>query len=94
MEYNWGRNHSICDKFFEKGKLTFINNNWITLTPKVPNLSSVEDYISISMVESLYKIISKTVVIRLKTVIGNISGESQSGIVQKRQILDGVVTYK
>ena len=67
-----------------------LNVTWVTLIPKVENPTSIEDFRPISMVGTLYKIISK-ISSRLKEVIAPLIDESQSAFVMNRQILDGVL---
>lgn len=47
-----------------------INTTWVTLELKISNPSKIEDYIPISMIGCLYKIISKVIANRLIFCIG------------------------
>ena len=79
-------------EFFATGCSTrHLNVTWVTLISKVENPTSIEQYRPISMVGSLYKIISKILSFRLKDVMASLIDESQSAFVANRQILDGVL---
>ena len=79
-------------EFFTTGKSARqLNVTWVTLIPKVENPTTIEKYRPISMVGSLYKIISKILSFRLKEVMPSLIDVSQSAFVANRQILDGVL---
>ena len=61
---------------------------WVTLIPKFEGAMEIKDYIPISMVRCVYKVISKILANRIKNVMGTLVGETQSTFVQGRQILD------
>ena len=85
----------ICNfilAFFESKRLPpDINQTWVALIPKVDNAVEVKDFQPISMVDCLYKLIAKILAGRLKLVMGDIVGESQSAFISDRQILDGAL---
>ena len=62
---------------------------WVTLIPKFDGAQEIKDYRPISMVGCVYKMIAKVLANRLKIVMGQLVGETQSAFVQRRQILDG-----
>lgn len=64
-----------------------INTTWVTLVPKKNIFMRIQDFRPISVVSSLYKIISKVVAIRLKPIIGEVISENQTSFIQKRSIL-------
>lgn len=68
-----------------------INSSFITLIPKKVCQVGISDYRPISLVGSLYKILSKVLASRLKKVLPKIVGESQSAFIGGRNILDGVL---
>nr|GEW77059.1 RNA-directed DNA polymerase, eukaryota, nucleotide-binding alpha-beta plait domain protein [Tanacetum cinerariifolium] len=70
---------------FQKG----CNSSFITLIPKIPDTKLVKDFRPISLIGSLYKIISKILANRLVLVLGDLVNEVQSAFVADRQILDG-----
>ena len=67
------------------------NETYICLIPKKMNSSKVKDFRPISLVTSLYKIISKVLSTRLKGVLADTIGESQVAFMAGRQILDNVL---
>nr|GEY24798.1 RNA-directed DNA polymerase, eukaryota, reverse transcriptase zinc-binding domain protein [Tanacetum cinerariifolium] len=59
------------------------------LEGEIPNANLVKDFRPISLIGSLYKIISKILASRLAGVLGDIVNEVQSAFVADKQILDG-----
>ena len=57
---------SVMEFFATGSSAKQLNVTWVTLIPKVENSTSIEQYRPISMVGSLYKIISKILSFRLK----------------------------
>lgn len=74
--------------FHQKGvfEKTF-NATFVAFIPKKPGAVEVKDFRPISLIGGVYKIISKLLTERLKTVIGKLVDEHQSG----RQILDAAL---
>ena len=78
--------------FFASGRLSpDINQTWLTLILKVDNVVEVKDFQPISMVSCLYKLIARILAGRLKSVMGDIVGRSQSAFISDWQILDGAL---
>jgi len=67
------------------------NETFICLIPKMCNSSKVTDYRPISLVKSLYKVISKVLASRLREVLSQTISQSQGAFVKQRQILDAVL---
>ncbi|GJZ14187.1 RNA-directed DNA polymerase, eukaryota, reverse transcriptase zinc-binding domain protein [Tanacetum coccineum] len=65
------------------------NSSFVILIPKTPNANMVKDYRPISLIGSMYKIISKILTNRLVVVLGDLVNEIQSTFVADKQILDG-----
>jgi len=83
--------HFLSD-FHMNGKLSKgINNTFISLIPKIECLQRLNDFRPISMVGSLYKILSKVLSNRLRRVMPSVISETQSAFIHGRQILDGIV---
>lgn len=53
-----------------------VNVTWVTLNSKVKNPTCVEEYMPMSMVGCLYKIVSKLLSIRLKYVLAPLIDKS------------------
>lgn len=78
--------------FFLSGALApVINKTHVRLIPKILGASKVEDYRPIFMCNIYYKIISKLLSLRLKTVLGSIISENQSAFIPNRAIADNVL---
>ncbi|GJS57179.1 RNA-directed DNA polymerase, eukaryota [Tanacetum coccineum] len=76
--------------FFQFGEFApGCNSTFITLIPKIPNANQVKDFRPISLIGSLYKIVTKILANRLVPVLGDIVQEVQSAFVPGRQIMDG-----
>lgn len=76
-------------QFFVSGSF---DPNIKTLIPKVSNPFTIEDYKLINMVEFLYKIIAKILANMVKSVMGDIIRQSQTGFIQDIHIIDGLIT--
>ena len=76
--------------FFNYGKfLRGGNSSFIALIPKTNDAKMVKDFRPITLIGSLYKIISKILANRIVNVLGDIVDDVQSAFVANRQILDG-----
>ncbi|GJS58103.1 RNA-directed DNA polymerase, eukaryota [Tanacetum coccineum] len=65
------------------------NASFITLIPKVADAKLVSDFRPISLIGSIYKVVTKIMANRLAMVISDIVSDTQSAFVSDRQILDG-----
>nr|GEX84239.1 RNA-directed DNA polymerase, eukaryota, reverse transcriptase zinc-binding domain protein [Tanacetum cinerariifolium] len=65
------------------------NSSFIALIPKMQDAKLVKDFRPISLIGSLYKIVSKILVNRMVVVLGELVNEVHSAFVANRQILDG-----
>ena len=68
-----------------------VNMTWVTLIPKFEGALGIADNRPISMVGSLYKVISKILANKLKKVTSKLVGEAQTTFISGRQILDGAL---
>nr|GEV07030.1 RNA-directed DNA polymerase, eukaryota [Tanacetum cinerariifolium] len=81
---------SAVECFFDKGSFPMGNNaSFIALIPKVSDAKYVTDYRPISLIGSVYKVITKVLANRLATVVSDLVSDTQSAFVANRQILDG-----
>ena len=77
--------HSQC--IFEKS----LNATFLCLIPKKINAVNIKDFWPISHVGSLYKLLSKVLAYRLRSVLDKLISNSQNAFVGGRQILDSVL---
>jgi len=68
-----------------------INNTFIALIPKVDSRQRLNDFRPISLVGSMYKILSKVLANRLRSIMGSVISDSQSTFIKGRHILDGIL---
>ncbi|GJZ67194.1 RNA-directed DNA polymerase, eukaryota [Tanacetum coccineum] len=77
-------------EFFESGLIPRgCNASFIALIPKIQDAKLVKDFRPISLIGSIYKIITKILANRLCLVLPSIISEVQSAFVSNRNILDG-----
>ncbi|GKA89934.1 RNA-directed DNA polymerase, eukaryota, partial [Tanacetum coccineum] len=65
------------------------NSSFVALIPKVADAKSVNDFRPISLIGSVYKVVTKVLANRLALVIEDLVSDTQSAFVANRQILDG-----
>ncbi|GJV77548.1 RNA-directed DNA polymerase, eukaryota, partial [Tanacetum coccineum] len=81
---------SAVKQFFTDGVFpSGCNSSFIALIPKISNANMVKDFRPISLIGSLYKIITKILANRLVPVLGDLVHDVQSAFVAGRQIMDG-----
>ena len=79
-------------EFFQNEQfMKSLNVTFLVLVPKGSTVEDLKDLRSISLVGSLYKILSKVLANRIKRVMGSIISQSQNAFVEGRQILDAVL---
>ena len=68
-----------------------MNKTLITLIPKCQFLESLANYRPISLCNSIYKIISKILVARIRPLLGNLISPIQTAFVPGRKGVDNVI---
>jgi hypothetical protein len=71
--------------------LSAFNANFLTLIPKEENVASPSKYIPITLCNIVYKIIIKVIANWLKPLLPLLISPEQTGYVEGRQILDGII---
>nr|GEV29532.1 putative RNA-directed DNA polymerase, eukaryota, reverse transcriptase zinc-binding domain protein [Tanacetum cinerariifolium] len=77
--------HFFVNGLFSKG----CNSSFVALIPKVMDAKFVNDYRPISLIGSVYKVVTKILANHLAMVITDIVSDTQSAFIAERQILDG-----
>ncbi|RYQ86962.1 hypothetical protein Ahy_B10g106568 [Arachis hypogaea] len=78
--------------FFVTARLPADSNiTWVALAPKFVGAKKVKDLRPISMIGCVYKVISKLLTRRMRSVMPGLVGESQSAFVKGRKIHDGAL---
>ncbi|GJR45913.1 RNA-directed DNA polymerase, eukaryota [Tanacetum coccineum] len=76
--------------FFDHASFSIgCNYAFIALIPKSLDPKTVSDYRPISLIESLYKVVTKILAMRLSTVISDLISDVQTAFLPNWQILDG-----
>eukprot|EP00253_Pinus_taeda_P021470 PITA_21470 len=71
--------------------LKSLNSTFLALIPKFEDAKTPDKFRPIALCNVIYKIISKFIANRLKTILPGIISEEQSGYVEGRQILDNIL---
>ena len=79
------------DYFDRHSMFERMNASFLTLIPKKCNAVNVKDFCPISLVGSVYKLLSKVLANRLREVLDNLISKTQNSFVGGRQVLDSVL---
>lgn len=90
-QHTWGIvGQHVCEfvkrVWEEPSLISTVNYTDICLIPKVEKPEFVDQFRPISLCNSLYKVVSKIIVARLKDIVPNIVSPFQSGFVPGRRI--------
>lgn len=82
----------LCNHFLISTKLqSGLNNTNLVLIPKTLKPQSMKDLRLIALCNVLYKILTKILATRLKSVLGSVISENQSAFVSGRSITDNII---
>nr|GEV07230.1 RNA-directed DNA polymerase, eukaryota [Tanacetum cinerariifolium] len=80
----------IVEYFFDTGSFpNGCNSSFVALISKITEAKFVNDFRPISLIGSVYKVVTKVLANRLALVISDLISDTQSAFVANRQILDG-----
>jgi DNA gyrase/topoisomerase IV subunit A len=83
---------NVFHEFHAQGKFErSLNATFIAFIPKNARVVDLKDFRPISLVGGIYKIISKFLANRLKTVLEKVIYRSQNVVIRVREILDSVL---
>jgi len=83
---------NVFHEFHAHGKFErSLNATFIAFIPKNARVVDLKDFRPISLVGGIYKIISKFLANRLKTVLEKVIYRSQNVVIRVREILDSVL---
>ncbi|KAF3783664.1 Transposon TX1 uncharacterized protein [Nymphaea thermarum] len=81
----------VVDNFFKTWKLVrSLNKTYLMLIPKKRGARRIEDYSPIALCNSLYKVIAKVMVQRMKNILPRLIGITQGAFVKSRVIHDQI----
>ena len=83
---------SVVKKVFLERKVTdYLNKTHITLIPKIQGLETIANYRPISLCNTVYKIITKIIVARIRPYLDNLISPLQAAFVPGRKGVDNAI---
>jgi hypothetical protein len=80
------------EEVYDQGQFeSSLNATFLALIPKKNDARNIKDFRPISLIGSVYKLLSKVLADRLKEVLDDLISESQNAFVGGRQMLDSVL---
>ena len=79
------------DFFHERVDISRLNYGIITLLPKVKEANRIQQYRPICLLNCLYKLITKTLTIRLEVVVEKLIHCNQTAFMKGRNIMSGIL---
>lgn len=77
--------------FTERAVPEYLNKTLITLIPKNRHLETLNNYRPISLCNTIYKMVTKIIVARMRPLLPNLISPLQSAFVSRRQGVDNVI---
>ena len=81
----------VMDVFVKRVVSEYLNDTLITLIPKCSSPETLNNYRPISLCNSIYKVISKIIVSRIRPFIGKLIAPVQTAFVPGRKVIDNVL---
>lgn len=82
----------VLENFFQDGHIPIgINSYFFALIPKISNPTTPTNYRTISLINSIFKVLLKILANRLKLALPHIISEEETGFMQGYNISDGIM---
>lgn len=75
-------------------ELERLNYGVITLMPKIKEANKIQQYRPICLLNVVYKIFTKALMLRLEPVMGKIINRCQTGFIKGRNIVEGIMLHE
>lgn len=82
----------LFDDFYHmKVDISRLNYGIITLLPKIKDANKIQQFKLICLLNCLYKLIAKTLTLRLEVVVDKLIHSTQTAFMKKRNIMSGIM---